>query len=87
MKSGEIYEVTVPGENGDITIKAVVVMDCGNKILFYGKNRLFTMFHSTLEYTLTYDETNNFFIASEQLLFDKIIVEGVTIKDADKCLV
>jgi hypothetical protein len=87
MKSGEIYEVTIPGENGDITIKAVVIINCGNKVLFYGKNRLFTMLYSTLEFNLTYDEVNDFFVATEQLFFDEIIVEGVTIKDVDKCLI
>ena len=90
MKSGEIYEVTVPGENGDITIKAVVVMVCDNKVLFYGQNKLFTMLYSTQEYVIDYDSDNNFFIASEGLFFDETIIDDVVIEDIDtvlKCLI
>lgn len=83
MKSGEIYEVIIPEENKDITIKAVVIMVYGNRILFYGKNTLFTMIYSPLEYVLSDDQNTGSFIASERLFFDNIIVDDVIIKSAD----
>ena len=86
MKRGEVYSVLVPSENKDITIKAVVIMVCGNKVLFYGQNKLFTMLYSTQEYIINYDEDNNFFIASEGLLFDETIIDDVVINEIDNIL-
>ena len=80
MKSGEVYEVIVPGENGDITIKAVVIITCDkNKVLFYGNNKLFIMNYSNLEYILK--DNNGYLIISENLFFDRTIVNNVVIKD------
>jgi hypothetical protein len=80
MKSGEVYKVTIPGENGDITIKAVVIINCGkNKVLFYGNNKLFIMNYSNLEYILKDD--NDHLIISENLFFDKTIINDVIIKN------
>ncbi len=80
MKSGEVYEVTVPGENGDITIKAVVIITYDkNKVLFYGNNKLFIMNYSNLEYILK--DNNGYLIISENLFFDRTIINNVIIKD------
>jgi hypothetical protein len=86
MQIGEVYSVTVPSDNKDITIKAAVLMINGNKVLFYGNNKLFTMLYGTLEILLNFNNNGDFVISSENLLFNEVIIDNVVIKELDKLL-